>query len=271
MARAGRLARNPGPPRRIAHTSGSNRGRIGPGQAGSRGTSWETRETVGRRAMQVGPASNHDGKPGGFSKDSRSGGGTKQKHTPAERRKCDFLGFRGKFLTDCPLVYMLCLILGSWPYIANSEGNACPESCAVRFLIGSVWLVSRKLLLISMNSHAIPCSSDEDEDTGHQTTPRRKQKVSYRHLAFIEPRDPARERADIPPGGARSRTPRKAGSGGGLISGSRSTRRFSSGGTNERRGGATKGQGIWAAGSEAKATTRWTARAGCRSRPLFAV
>ena len=31
--------------------------------------------------------------------------------------------------------------------------------------------------------------------------------------AFIERRDPARERADIPPGGARSWTPRKAGRG----------------------------------------------------------
>ena len=65
-----------------------------------------------------------------------------------------------------------------------------------------------KKLWTPMNSHGIPSASDEDETRG---TKRPQDQIktlagSYRHLAFIRPRDPARERADIPPGGARSRT-----------------------------------------------------------------
>ena len=107
--------------------------------------------------------------------------------------------------------------------------------------------------------------------TGRQTTPSQTKRAGFiQAFAFIEQRDPARGRADIPPGGARSRTSRKAGQGGGLISGSRSTRPFSFWGTDLREGRA-KRTVHWAAGSEAKATTRWTARGGCQSRPLFAV
>lgn len=68
--------------------------------------------------------------------------------------------------------------------------------------------------------------------TGHQTTPSQTKRAGFiQAFAFIEQRDPARGRADIPPGGARSRTSRKAGQGGGLISGSRSARPFTFWGT----------------------------------------
>ena len=42
-----------------------------------------------------------------------------------------------------------------------------------------------------------------------------KTAVSYRHLKIAEQRDPARERADIPPGSLCSRTPQKWDEGGG--------------------------------------------------------
>ena len=76
-------------------------------------------------------------------------------------------------------------------------------------------VLKRKKLWTPMNSHGIPSASDENETRG---TKRPQDQIktlagSYRHLAFIRPRDPARERADIPPGGARSRTspPRRDG------------------------------------------------------------
>jgi len=45
-------------------------------------------------------------------------------------------------------------------------------------------------------------------------------------LALSRPRDPARERANIPPGWRAHRLPRQGGTGGRLISGSRINRRF---------------------------------------------
>ncbi len=128
-----------------------------------------------------------------------------------------------------------------------------------------------KILLISMISHVIPYTSDEDEVDGALNDPEKNKQVSYRHLAFIRHRDPARERADIPPGGACSWTSRKAGECGGLISGSRSTRRSYFPGDEINWGRKRKGRSSWRAGLEAKATIRWTVRAGCQSRPRFAV
>ena len=58
-----------------------------------------------------------------------------------------------------------------------------------------------------MISHGIPIVSGESETRG---TKRPQQTINssrfHTGLDFIRPRDPARERADIPPGGARSRT-----------------------------------------------------------------
>ncbi|MEM9240868.1 MAG: hypothetical protein AAGB07_12935, partial [Pseudomonadota bacterium] len=42
---------------------------------------------------------------------------------------------------------------------------------------------SPKNLLISMLSHAIPSSSDEDEAEGHQDPQQKQKQVSYRHFA----------------------------------------------------------------------------------------
>ena len=68
-----------------------------------------------------------------------------------------------------------------------------------------------------MISHGIPSASDENGTTGQQTTPNKNKEPSRFHTGTSlssEQRDPARERADIPPGGARSRTsPQIAGRG----------------------------------------------------------
>ena len=67
-------------------------------------------------------------------------------------------------------------------------------------------MLSLIFLLISMNSHGIKLSHDEDGTDKGATRP---QVISLKSgfiqaPAFIETRDPARGRADIPPGGARS-------------------------------------------------------------------
>lgn len=66
---------------------------------------------------------------------------------------------------------------------------------------------SQIFLLIPMNSHVIPNPTDEDgpKTTGRQD-PKRQKSGFIQAPAFIEPRDPARRRADIPPGGRCSRT-----------------------------------------------------------------
>jgi MraZ protein len=84
-------------------------------------------------------------------------------------------------------------------------------------------------LLITMNSHGIPIAQDEDGKTkrGNKRPQVKKSQVRFHtgtrlHLFA----DPARERADIPPGGARSRKIPETGQGGGSSSGSSSIRRF---------------------------------------------
>src|SRR5690606_26373670 len=95
--------------------------------------------------------------------------------------------------------------------------------------------------------------------------------VSYRPRFHRTKRSGARASRHPPRWRAQSDTSRKRDEGGGLISGSRSTRRFyiqrQVFGGRVTRG--TKGQ--WFAGSEVKATTRWTTRGGCLSQPPFAV
>ena len=86
--------------------------------------------------------------------------------------------------------------------------------------------------LITMISHGIHCSHDEGRQGAHQRprTEHQKQKTSRFHTGTVfhrDNKDPARGRADIPPGGARSRRHPLSGSGGGLNNGSCSTRRIS--------------------------------------------
>jgi DNA-binding transcriptional regulator/RsmH inhibitor MraZ len=88
-----------------------------------------------------------------------------------------------------------------------------------------------------------PCSHDEQGHKGALKTPRHQEQVSYRHPLII--RDPARERADIPPGGARSRTTQQWDEGGGSGSGSSSIRRFRSGPGLEPGGGNKGTAGQW--------------------------
>ncbi|WP_298910634.1 hypothetical protein [uncultured Aliiroseovarius sp.] len=71
-----------------------------------------------------------------------------------------------------------------------------------------------------------PCIQDEDGTERGNKTPLDTPKSGFIQApASSYERDPARTRADIPPGGARSWAPGD-GTGGGLVSGSRSIRRF---------------------------------------------
>ncbi len=144
-------------------------------------------------------------------------------------------------------------------------------------LIFRVWIASgirrcSKNLLISMISHVIPNTSDEDEADGAPNDPDQKQSGFIQASRFHHLTDPARGRADIPPGGARSWTSPHSGR----------MRRvdqwqqinppfFIRGERKDQVGRKRKGQSSWRAGSEVKATTRWIRRAGFRSRPRFAV
>ncbi len=89
--------------------------------------------------------------------------------------------------------------------------------------------------------------------------------------AFPDQRDPARERADIPPGGARSRTSRK-GRGRRIEQWQQLDPPFSVSGT-VNTGGQGTGQRTWilSAVSQANTPRRWTARVACRSPPISVV
>ena len=103
-----------------------------------------------------------------------------------------------------------------------------------------------------MISHGIPYSSDEDEAHGAPNDPEPIKSGFIQASRFHQSRDPARGRADIPPGGARSWTPRKAGRGRriGQWQQLNSPFRFE----GRILGGVEGAEGRWAAGSEAKAT-----------------
>ena len=91
-----------------------------------------------------------------------------------------------------------------------------------------------------------------------------QEQVSYRHPASPERRDPARERADIPPGGARSRAYPAMGRGRRIGQWQQPDPPLSFRAT----GKGTAGQ--WFGGSEASSTRRWTGRGGSPSRPTSA-
>lgn len=75
-----------------------------------------------------------------------------------------------------------------------------------------------------------PCSHDEDGTKSEALRPPISSQVSYRHPLSSKKRDPVRGRAEHPPRWhAQLDYPQKRDEGGGLISGSRSIRRFASG------------------------------------------
>ncbi len=145
---------------------------------------------------------------------------------------------------------------------------------------------SHKKLLPPMNSHAITCSSDENETRGTKRPHADKQDSSRFHTGTSlssdqrsgarASRHPPRWRAqlDIPPSGTRRRVdqwqqinpPFLFQALGAAFAGARDTQSPNHNGRN-----IGTDQARWHAGSEAKATTRWTQRAGCQSRPRFVV
>ncbi len=145
---------------------------------------------------------------------------------------------------------------------------------------------SHKKLLPPMNSHAITCSSDENETRGTKRPHADKQDSSRFHTGTSlssdqrsgarASRHPPRWRAqlDIPPSGTRRRVdqwqqinpPFLFQALGTTFAGARDTQSPNDNGRN-----IGTDQARWHAGSEAKATTRWTQRAGCQSRPRFVV
>jgi hypothetical protein len=122
-------------------------------------------------------------------------------------------------------------------------------------------LFASLFLLITMKSHAIPVHTVNG--TTERKTPNPPRAGFIQAPRFIERRDPARERADIPPGGARSRTPSN-----GTRAADRAVAAARSAVFVPDDSKGTAGQ--WFGGSEASSTRRWTVRGGCRSRPTSA-
>ena len=126
---------------------------------------------------------------------------------------------------------------------------------------------------IPVDFHEFPCHPyrhDEDGNRGGKTpTIKIPRQVSYRLRFHRTKRSGARASRHPPRWRAQLDIPARRDEGGELGSGSSSIRRFPFGPrqphTIERR------VRQWHADSEVKATTRWTQRAGSRSRPLFAV
>jgi hypothetical protein len=137
--------------------------------------------------------------------------------------------------------------------------------------IGQRWC---KKPLSPMNSHSNPCSSDENETAGAPNDPDFKKTLAgfIQAPRFHQTEDPARERADIPPGGACSWTSRESGRGRRVDQWQQINPPFPHSGDRFSGAGAQcKGPSRWVADSEAKAITRLMRRAGCLSRPRFAV
>lgn len=133
------------------------------------------------------------------------------------------------------------------PFLFTLSGVKCCKCDDVKSKVGD------KNPLISMFSHGIPIAEDEDGNSkrGTQTTPKKKlpsQVHTGTRLYLFK--DPARERADIPPGGARSRTFPETGRGRWIEQWQQLDPPFSISGAGKER---------WQtchAGSEAKASTR---------------
>jgi hypothetical protein len=77
------------------------------------------------------------------------------------------------------------------------------------------WLPQKTIVFHEFPCHPLTHGEDGIKNRGIKQDPDRDIPKSgfIQAPAFIEKRDPARGRADIPPGGARSRTPRRAGRG----------------------------------------------------------
>jgi hypothetical protein len=124
-----------------------------------------------------------------------------------------FLGIRGKYFRTSSGHNILCSLPCFKPIELNSA-DFYPQyvvynSCRKQQLVAR----AHKKLLPPMNSHAITCSSDENETRGTKR-PQADNKTLAGFIQaprFHQTKDPARERADIPPGGARSWTSRQAG------------------------------------------------------------
>lgn len=122
--------------------------------------------------------------------------------------------------------------------------------------------LSHKKLLRPMNSRAIPWSSDEEDSRGSERPRTNDKQVSYRLRLHQTKRSGAQASRHPPRWRARLDT-RSAGRWRRVDRWQRINPPFLIQG-GERTGVGTRKerQGTWAAGSEAKATTRWTPRAG---------
>ena len=144
-------------------------------------------------------------------------------------------------------------------------------SLAESGLVSCPSLECPKFLLISMNSHGIPSYTMRTGIGAARPHAKNSQVRFHTGPAFIERRDPARERADIPPGGARSWTSPQVGTRAAdwaVAAAQFAVSNFKATHVAKTVRGRVR---QWHADSEVKATTRWTQRAGSRSRPLFAV
>ena len=85
--------------------------------------------------------------------------------------------------------------------VRNLTQHPVPSGVLCQHLV----LFDAKFLLLPVKSHDNAVHTDED---GHRraSRPTKASQVSYRHPLSSNQRDPTRERADIPPGGMRSRT-----------------------------------------------------------------
>ena len=122
-----------------------------------------------------------------------------------------------------------------------------------------------------MNSHGIPIFTMRTGQ-GAQRTPQEKSQVRFHTGTRLHRiKDPARGRADIPPGGARSWTPRESGTRAAdwAVAAAQSAVSFQRGMTlgNEKERPADSGSEL----QRRKFTRRLMARVGCRSRPRFRV
>jgi hypothetical protein len=184
----------------------------------------------------------------------------------------DFFGKSWEIFDWCYGLNILCSIFQKIPYAVKIVLKT-PQYLVRQGGFEQDDVVGRvSFLLISIISHGIPVHTMRTGTKRGKKTPKQlPSQVSYRH--------PASSKQEIRRAGEQTspQVARAVGhaarrdEGGGLGSGSSSIRRFVSKGSHAASGGIERITGQWFAGSEARATTRWTARGGCLSRPLFAV
>jgi hypothetical protein len=155
------------------------------------------------------------------------------------RCECDFwkiFGNHGKFRAKEMRLYILGKYVTNIQYrriYPDKPQHNLPEKRQKSVFPRLEW----KIMIAMGGFPIVSREHGEDGITEGQQDPRTTPKSGFIQApGFIERRVPARERADIPPGGARSRIPPLRRDDGGVIGGSRSARRFLSGGSE--RGGA---------------------------------